>query len=235
MITKETLERISNCTNITNSITIKYPITMAVSDSRDLVMRIDLSDMEEFDRPVSFFNRLSNFLCITKLYDDFKINVHDNIITIQDANSKSSTDFIESYAELMTDYNFDEEQFTKTENAVSIQEFELTANEVKKLKTAGGTLQNIEKLIIENQGEELKIKLKSSNIAARVDDCFTIVKDIPSTKQFNISIPFSNFTKLSNQNYKFFVKYNSKNNSYRVLIHNLDNDKIKLLLSVNFY
>lgn len=235
MITKETLERISNCTNITNSITIKYPITMAVSDSRDMVMRIDLSDMEEFDRPVSFFNRLSNFLCITKLYDDFKINVHDNIITIQDANSKSSTDFIESYAELMTDYNFDEEQFTKTENAVSIQEFELTANEVKKLKTAGGTLQNIEKLIIENQGEELKIKLKSSNIAARVDDCFTIVKDIPSTKQFNISIPFSNFTKLSNQNYKFFVKYNSKNNSYRVLIHNLDNDKIKLLLSVNFY
>lgn len=208
---------------------------MAVSDSRDMVMRIDLSDMEEFDRPVSFFNRLSNFLCITKLYDDFKINVHDNIITIQDANSKSSTDFIESYAELMTDYNFDEEQFTKTENAVSIQEFELTANEVKKLKTAGGTLQNIEKLIIENQGEELKIKLKSSNIAARVDDCFTIVKDIPSTKQFNISIPFSNFTKLSNQNYKFFVKYNSKNNSYRVLIHNLDNDKIKLLLSVNFY
>ena len=235
MITKETLERISNCTNITNSITIKYPITMAVSDSRDMVMRIDLSDMEEFDRPVSFFNRLSNFVCITKLYDDFKINVHDNIITIQDANSKSSTDFIESYAELMTDYNFDEEQFTKTENAVSIQEFELTANEVKKLKTAGGTLQNIEKLIIENQGEELKIKLKSSNIAARVDDCFTIVKDIPSTKQFNISIPFSNFTKLSNQNYKFFVKYNSKNNSYRVLIHNLDNDKIKLLLSVNFY
>lgn len=235
MITKETLERISNCTNITNSITIKYPITMAVSDSRDMVMRIDLSDMEEFDRPVSFFNRLSNFLCITKLYDDFKINVHDNIITIQDANSKSSTDFIESYAELMTDYNFDEEQFTKTENAVSIQEFELTANEVKKLKTAGGTLQNIEKLIIENQGEELKIKLKSSNIAARVDDCFTIVKDIPSTKQFNISIPFSNFTKLSNQDYKFFVKYNSKNNSYRVLIHNLDNDKIKLLLSVNFY
>lgn len=235
MITKETLERISNCTNITNSITIKYPITMAVSDSRDMVMRIDLSDMEEFDRPVSFFNRLSNFLCITKLYDDFKINAHDNIITIQDANSKSSTDFIESYAELMTDYNFDEEQFTKTENAVSIQEFELTANEVKKLKTAGGTLQNIEKLIIENQGEELKIKLKSSNIAARVDDCFTIVKDIPSTKQFNISIPFSNFTKLSNQNYKFFVKYNSKNNSYRVLIHNLDNDKIKLLLSVNFY
>lgn len=235
MITKETLERISNCTNITNSITIKYPITMAVSDSRDMVMRIDLSDMEEFDRPVSFFNRLSNFLCITKLYDDFKINVHDNIITIQDANSKSSTDFIESYAELMADYNFDEEQFTKTENAVSIQEFELTANEVKKLKTAGGTLQNIEKLIIENQGEELKIKLKSSNIAARVDDCFTIVKDIPSTKQFNISIPFSNFTKLSNQNYKFFVKYNSKNNSYRVLIHNLDNDKIKLLLSVNFY
>lgn len=235
MITKETLERISNCTNITNSITIKYPITMAVSDSRDMVMRIDLSDMEEFDRPVSFFNRLSNFLCITKLYDDFKINVHDNIITIQDANSKSSTDFIESYAELMTDYNFDEEQFTKTENAVSIQEFELTANEVKKLKTAGGTLQNIEKLIIENQGEELKIKLKSSNIAARVDDCFTIVKDIPSNKQFNISIPFSNFTKLSNQNYKFFVKYNSKNNSYRVLIHNLDNDKIKLLLSVNFY
>ncbi len=235
MITKETLERISNCTNITNSITIKYPITMAVSDSRDMVMRIDLSDTEEFDRPVSFFNRLSNFLCITKLYDDFKINVHDNIITIQDANSKSSTDFIESYAELMTDYNFDEEQFTKTENAVSIQEFELTANEVKKLKTAGGTLQNIEKLIIENQGEELKIKLKSSNIAARVDDCFTIVKDIPSTKQFNISIPFSNFTKLSNQNYKFFVKYNSKNNSYRVLIHNLDNDKIKLLLSVNFY
>ena len=208
---------------------------MAVSDSRDMVMRIDLSDMEEFDRPVSFFNRLSNFLCITKLYDDFKINVHDNIITIQDANSKSSTDFIESYAELMTDYNFDEEQFTKTENAVSIQEFELTANEVKKLKTAGGTLQNIEKLIIENQGEELKIKLKSSNIAARVDDCFTIVKDIPSTKQFNISIPFSNFTKLSNQNYKLFVKYNSKNNSYRVLIHNLDNDKIKLLLSVNFY
>lgn len=235
MITKETLERISNCTNITNSITIKYPITMAVSDSRDMVMRIDLSDMEEFDRPVSFFNRLSNFLCITKLYDDFKINVHDNIITIQDANSKSSTDFIESYAELMTDYNFDEEQFTKTENAVSIQEFELTANEVKKLKTAGGTLQNIEKLIIENQGEELKIKLKSSNIAARVDDCFTIVKDIPSTKQFNISIPFSNFTKLSNQNYKLFVKYNSKNNSYRVLIHSLDNDKIKLLLSVNFY
>ena len=137
MITKETLERISNCTNITNSITIKYPITMAVSDSRDMVMRIDLSDMEEFDRPVSFFNRLSNFLCITKLYDDFKINVHDNIITIQDANSKSSTDFIESYAELMTDYNFDGEQFTKTENAVSIQEFELTANEVKKLKTAG--------------------------------------------------------------------------------------------------
>lgn len=235
MITKETLERISNCTNITNSITIKYPITMAVSDSRDMVMRIDLSDMEEFERPVSFFNRLSNFLCITKLYDDFKINVHDNIITIQDANSKSSTDFIESYAELMTDYNFDEEQFTKTENAVSIQEFELTANEVKKLKTAGGTLQNIEKLIIENQGEELKIKLKSSNIAARVDDCFTIVKDIPSIKQFNISIPFSNFTKLSNQNYKFFIKYNSKNNSYRVLIHNLDNDKIKLLLSVNFY
>lgn len=235
MITKETLERISNCTNITNSITIKYPITMAVSDSRDMVMRIDLSDMEEFDRPVSFFNRLSNFLCITKLYDDFKINVHDNIITIQDANSKSSTDFIESYAELMTDYNFDEEQFTKTENAVSIIEFELTANEVKKLKTAGSTLQNIEKLIIENQGEELKIKLKSSNIAARVDDCFTIVKDIPSNKQFNISIPFSNFTKLSNQNYKFFVKYNSKNNSYRVLIHNLDNDKIKLLLSVNFY
>lgn len=235
MITKETLDRISNCTNITNSITIKYPITMAVSDSRDMVMRIDLSDMEEFDRPVSFFNRLSNFLCITKLYDDFKINVHDNIITIQDANSKSSTDFIESYAELMTDYNFDEEQFTKTENAVSILEFELTANEVKKLKTAGSTLQNIEKLIIENQGEELKIKLKSSNIAARVDDCFTIVKDIPSNKQFNISIPFSNFTKLSNQNYKFFVKYNSKNNSYRVLIHNLDNDKIKLLLSVNFY
>lgn len=232
MITREVLDRILNCKTITNSLVLKYPITEAVSDARDIVMQIDLSDLEEFET-ACFFNRLSNFLSLTKLYDDFSITENNEILTIKDNNSKSSIDFVTSSLSLMSDYSFDPVQFTKTEDAVSIQEFELSSQEIAKLKTAGNTLQNIDSLKLSNQGDELNVRLESNNIYAKVGDGFTIVKDIPSTKQFQISIPFENFIKLPTQNYKFFVKYNSKNNSYRVLIHNLDNDKIKILLSVN--
>ena len=66
MITREVLDRILNCKTITNSLVLKYPITEAVSDARDIVMQIDLSDLEEFET-ACFFNRLSNFLSLTKL------------------------------------------------------------------------------------------------------------------------------------------------------------------------
>lgn len=223
---------LSQVNSITNSIILKYPETVAISDSQDMLLLIDMSKLDpvEFE-PIPLKDSLSDLLNLFKLFpEDREVELSNNTINISSGTMAST--FITDNIVLMDAYNKSPEQFAKTEAVPSVATFDLTTEDIKNIKSASGVFKDLSEVIFTSMDGDIKVSLGATNKFNAKSNTYSVSKAANTSKEFEIKIPVENFKMIPVSDYRVDVKYNSARDSYRILMTNTTTDCIKILMSV---
>lgn len=232
MFNKNVIEVLQQVNGVTNSVILKYPQTVAVSESQDLMLLVDISKLDDTPFPeIGLKDSLSDFLALFKLFaEDRSVQIEGNTIDI--ASGSTSSSYIMDNIALMDAYNKDPEQFSKTESVPSVATFDISLDDIKSLKSASGVFKDLSEVIFKSQDGDMKISLGATNKFNAKSNTYSVTKQANTTKEFEIKIPVDNFKMLPASDYTIDVKYNSSRDSYRILMTNKSLEGFKILLSV---
>jgi hypothetical protein len=232
MFNKKVVDVLTQVNAITNSVILKYPQTVAASESKDMKIMFDISKLDQDEFPeIGLNNSLSEFLSVFKLFpEERNVVIDGKKIDISCDNISSS--YISDVVALMDAYNEKPDQFIKTEEVPSVATFELSVNDIKNIKSAAGVFKDLEEVIFTSQDDDMKISLASTNKFNAKSNTFSINKNAQTTKEFVVKIPVDNFKMIPQSDYIIDVKHNSARNSYRILMRNKNFEDFKILMSV---
>lgn len=232
MFNSKMIDVLTQVNGITNSIILKYPHTVGLSESQDMLFMVDVSelDTDEFtDIPLK--NSLNELLSLFKLFPETKsVQIEGNSICINSGSLSSS--FIMDNIALMDAHNRDSAQFEATEKVPSVATFDLTVDDIKNLKSASGVFKDLSEIIFKSQDGDMLISLGATNKFNAKSNTFSLTKQCMTTKEFEIKIPVENFKMLPMSDYTFDVKFNSAKNSYRLFLTNKSLKCFKLIMVV---
>lgn len=232
MFNKNVIDVLQQVNGVTNSVILKYPQTVAVSESQDLMLLVDLSKLDNDSfADIGLKDSLSDFLALFKLFpEDRSVNIEGNTIDV--ASGTMSSSYIMDNIALMDAYNKNPDQFEKTEAVPSVATFDITLEDIKNLKTATGVFKDLSEVIFKSQDGDMKISLGATNKFNAKSNSFSVSKQANTNKEFEIKIPVDNFKMLPASEYTVDVKYNSARDSYRILMTNKSLEGFKVLMSV---
>lgn len=232
MLNTKVLEVLQQVNAITNSVILEYPVTVAVAETGDIQVYFDISKVDSAEFPsMGLMDSLSEFLQLFKLFpEDRSVNIQDNVLSVKSGRQAST--FISSNLVLMDAYKKDATQFERTESAPSAAVFELSVDDMRQIKSASGVFRDLTEVIITSKDGEIDISLGATNRFGARSNTYSVTKEAQADKEFEIKIPVENFKVLPNSDYEVQVKYNSKMNSYRILMLNKSLDGFKIMLSV---
>lgn len=232
MFNKNVTDVLSQINNITNSVILKYPKTVAISEAGDVLVMVDISKLDSdafVDIPLK--DGLSDFLNLFKLFpEDRTVAIDANTINISHGKMQSS--FIMDNIALMDAYDKDSSQFTKTDEVPSVATFDLLVDDIKNLKAATGVFKDLSEIIFKSQDGDVNVSLGATNKFNAKSNTFSVTKDSTASKEFEIKIPVENFKMLPLSEYQVDVKFNSARNSYRIMLKNKTLDSFQVLMSV---
>ena len=232
MFNQKTLDILSQVNGITNSIILKYPETVGISEGKDVMVLINMEDLDsdKFD-DMGLIN-LSDFLNNFKLFpEDREISFKDSVMNIK--SGKMNSTFITDNLVLMNSYDKDPSQFTKTEEVPSVATFELTAEDIKSFKSATSVFKTLGEVIINSQDSDITLSLGNTNKFNQNSNRFNVTKsDVVTSKEFEIKIPVENFKMIPGSDYTVDVKYNEARDNYRIIMCNKVLKGFKIILSV---
>lgn len=232
MFNKNVTDVLAQVNGVTNSVILKYPKTVAVSESQDMMLLVDISALDDTPFPeIGLKDSLSDFLNLFKLFpEDRTVEVDNNTIDVS-AGGMSSSYIMDNIA-LMDAYNKSPEQFDKTEQVPSVATFDLTVDDIKNLKSATGVFKDLSEVIFVSQDGDMKVSLGATNKFNAKSNTFSVNKTANTSKEFEIKIPVDNFKMLPVSDYTVEVKYNSQRDSYRIMMVNKSLEGFKVLMSV---
>jgi hypothetical protein len=232
MFNKSVIDVLSQVNGITNSIILKYPTTIAVSESQDMMISFDVSNLDPDQFPdLGLKDSLSDFLNLFKLFPNERMVEIDGS-TINVSSGRSFSCYITDNIALMDAYNKDQEQILKTETAPSVASFDLSAADIKNIKSASSVFKDLSEVIITSQDSDINISIGATNKFNAKSNTYSLIKAAITSKEFEIKIPVDNFKMIPSSDYTIEVKYNSSRNSYRILMINKSLDGFKILMSV---
>ena len=234
MLEKESIQALEGAANITDSIILKYPETVAVSDAQDIMMAIKIEGKSSEFSPIALYQSFGRFLNVLKMFGDNTISIQGNILTVKNDQGMTANIVVSNPA-LMSTFDKSTEQFDRTEQTNSVAEFILTADHLKKIRTASSLFGYADSVSFISKDSELKVKVGSEDSMNSSTSSDSLVLDMTTdvlTKEFKVSIPLENFNMLPVATYKVFIKYNSVKNKYRVLMKNQDTEGIRIILAV---
>ena len=232
MFNKNVTDVLSQVNAVTNSVILKYPQTVAVSESQDMMLLVDISALDGDSFPeIGLKDSLSDFLNLFKLFpEDRTVSVEGNTIDVSAGTMTSS--YIMDNIALMDAYNKPPEQFAKTEEVPSVASFDLNVDDIKNLKAATGVFKDLSEVLFVSQDGDMKVSLGATNKFNAKSNTFSVTKGAQTSKEFEIKIPVDNFKMLPVSDYTVEVKYNSARDSYRILMLNKSLEGFKVLMSV---
>lgn len=229
---KELTNTLSQLNTITNTVILKYPVTVAASEAKDIYVHLDVSQIDTNEFPdIGLNNNLNSYLNLFKLFEDSRI-VNYNKDTIEISSGEITSSYITDNVALMEAYNISPEQFQKTEEVPTVCSINLTVDDIKKLKSATSVFKDLSEIIIKCQDSEVSMSLGATNKFNARDNSYKIKKDATSTKDFEIKIPVENFKKIPESEYIFEVKYHESKDAYRILMKNKALSGLKIIMSV---
>lgn len=204
--------------SITNSVILRYPETVAISDSKDVLMRINFAGLEEEEFPeIPLMESLSSFTALLNLFtDEREVTFKGSEVFVTEGSLKSS--FITDNVLLMDDFDKDPTQFTKTREVPNVADFNLTIEDIKTIRQASGVFKQLDDIIISCVDGDVSVSLGATSKFNARSNTFSKVYEGTGTKDFSIAIPVDNFKSIPLSEYKFMVKYNSARDAYRVLL-----------------
>lgn len=232
MFNKNVIDVLTQVNAVTNSVIIKFPLTVAVSESQDIMVLFDVQslDNESFE-PVGLKDNLGDFLSLFKLFpDDRTVTIDGNTINVS-SGSTSSTYIMDNIA-LMDAYDKGPDQFFKTEQVPSVAVFDITPNDIKNLKSATGVFKDLSEIMFTSKDGDMLISLGATNKFNAKSNKFSVTKSAKTTKEFEVKIPVDNFKMLPVSEYEVHVKYNSSRDSYRIMLLNKTLGGFKVIMSV---
>lgn len=231
MFNSNTLDVLQSINQITNSAILEYPVSVFVAETGDIQVYWDISkvDPEEFPS-IGLMDSLADFLQLFKLFpEDRSVSIEDNVISVKSGRSAST--LITSNLVLMDAFKRDATQFERTEEAPSVAVFDIEVEDMKQIKSASSVFRDLTEVIITSKDGDIEVSLGATNRFGARSNTYSVVKDAETSKEFEIKIPVENFKVLPNSNYEVQIKYNSKRDSYRILMINKSLDGLKLMLS----
>lgn len=232
MFNKQTLEILSQLNTITNSIILKYPQTVAVSEAQDILVLFDISeaDSDPFE-PIALKNSLGDLLGLVKMFPEERdITLENKTIHVNSDNMNST--FIMDNIALMDAYDKDPIQFQKTEAAPSVATFDLSSEDMKNIKAGSSVFKDLSEVIFTSQDGDMNVSLGATNKFNAKSNTFSVQKAAETSKEFSIKIPVENFKMLPQSDYTIDVKYNSNKNSFRIILVNKTITSLKILMTV---
>lgn len=232
MFNKDVINVLSQINGVTNSVILKYPQTVAVSESQDMMLLFDISalDSDSFE-PIGLKDSLSDFLNLFKLFpEDRNVSIEGNTINVSCAGT-SSTYIMDNIA-LMDAYDKGAEQFEKTEQVPGVATFDLSTGDIKNIKSATGVFKDLSEVLFTSKDGDVMVSLGATNKFNAKSNTFSVTRQASTTKEFEIKIPVENFKMLPVSDYLVEVKYNSARDSYRILLKNKSLDGFKVIMSV---
>jgi len=235
MFNKNVTDILGEVNKITNSVILRYPKTIAVSEAQDIMVQVDFSllDSDEFPE-IGLKDTLSEFLSLFKLFGDKrKVSIDGTSIIISDGNINSS--YISSDIVLMDAYDKDETQISKTEDVPTVAQFDLDLSDLKQLKDASSVFKDLSEILFRSQDNDVKISLAATNKFNARSNTFSINKtgdNVKTSKEFSIKIPVDNLKMLPTGAYTVCIKYNESRDAYRILMYSKALSGFKILLSV---
>lgn len=232
MFNKNVIDVLSQVNGITNSVILKYPTTVVVSESQDMMLQIDISSLDGDQFPdLGLKDSLTEFLNLFKLFaDDRSVEIEGSTVNVSAGSSASC--YITDNIALMDAYNKDPEQFAKTEAVPSVASFDLGVEDIKNIKSATGVFKDLSEVIFQSQDGDMKVSLGATNKFNAKSNTYSVTKNANTSKEFEVKIPVENFKMLPVSEYNVEVKYNSARDSYRILMLNKSLEGFKILLSV---
>lgn len=212
------LEVVQTLQATTNSAILKYPHTVAISDSRDVIIHVDFEKLgaEQFD-DIPLLDSLSSFTSFLKLFsNDREVVIEDGLVTVKEGALKS--EFITDNIALMDEFNKDHSQFEKTASVPTISKFSLTKENIKQLRDASGVFKDLEEILIVGKDSNTDLKLGNKSKFNAKSNTFSVTYPETATKEFDVAIPVTSFKQIPLDNYTFEVKYNSERDAYRILL-----------------
>lgn len=232
MFNKNVTDVLSQINAGTNSIILKYPQTVAVSESRDVMFLIDIEslDADRFE-PIGLKDSLGDFLNLFKLFpEDRTVSIDGNAIHVS-SDSTSCTYIMDNIA-LMDAYDKDADQFVKTEQVPSVASFDLNTGDIKNLKSACAVFKDLSEVLFTSKDGDVKVSLGATNKFNAKSNTFSVSRSASTTKEFEIKIPVENFRMIPVSDYTVDVKYNSARDSYRIMLKNKTLTGLKIIMSV---
>lgn len=231
MFNRESVDFLKVMNKITNSMVLNYPITTGRTESADIAYKFDLSkyDTDGFENPIGIYD-LSTFLNIFGLCDENRnVNIDNNSITVSD--STTSVKFLTSATSVLSPYEFKQEQFDKTNEFPSVLEMSLTAEDIRKLKSASATFRELDTAVI-SCDESVELSLTQIGKFKKSSNSFRIKKTEESTKKFNVGISLETLSKIPQVDYTLIVKYNESRDAYRIILKTDKIEGLSLVISV---
>jgi len=232
MFNKDIVDVLTQINGVTNSIILKYPQTVAVSDAQDVMVLIDISDLDSDKFPdIGLKDSLGDLLNLFKLFPDGRnVSIEGNTINISNGNISSS--YIVDNIALMDAYDKDANQFDKTEGAPNVATFNLTINDIKNIKSATGVFKDLSEVLFTSKDGDIKVSLGATNKFNAKSNTYSVNKNAKTTKEFEVKIPVENFKTIPVSDYTVNIKYNSNKDSYRIFMQNNSLAKLKIIMSM---
>ena len=229
MLSKPLINTLQLMNSITNSIILKYPVTVINNPAGDVVAKINIQsiDPDEFSN-IGIFN-LSEFISTFKLFNDYTCSINDNIINIKD--DTSSLQYLSTSPNVLENFDKSEKLFDSTNAVPSVSTFTVSVENMKTIKSAANIFKDLSDIIIESQDGDIFLKLGSSNNFNAQSNSFGIKIPSKCTKEFKIKIPAENFMSIPLSEYEFKVKYNSERDAYRLILKSTESS-IEILMAI---
>jgi len=231
MFNKNVIDVLTQVNGIAESVILKYPVTVAATEAHDVLVQFDISaiDGDAFE-DLGIIN-LGEFLNTFRLFpDNTECSLIENTINISDGDTSLS--YIVDNIALMEAYDLNTDNFERTESVPSVAQFDLSKNDIKKIKDASGVFKDLTDVIFTSQDGDITMSLGATGKYNAKSNKFSIVKQAQTNKEFEVKIPVENFKKLPMTEYTVDVKYNSERDSYRLLMTTTNVAKFKIIMCV---
>lgn len=229
---KNLIDTLSQLQSITNTVILKYPISILTSESRDIYLHLDCKELDETPFPTIGLNdNMSNFLQLFKLFNEDR-NVSYEGDTIKITSGDITSSYISDNIALMESFDISPDQFDRTEQVPTVCSFDLDVEDIKKLKSASGVFKDLSEIIIKSIDGDITMSLGATNKFNARDNSYSIKKTVKTEKDFEVKLPVENLKKLPESNYILEVKYNEAKDSYRLYLKNKSLNGLKIILSV---
>lgn len=217
LLNSKTCNLLNTLSSISNTCILRYPCTIINDESKSIIAKVDLSDYESDFEPIGLNNKINNLTSIISMMSDPEVERVDNILCIRDNSNKIESKFVTDSIELLSSTEFKIETFERVLNAVTVSEFKLTTDDIARFKTAHSVYAELSDVIFEYK-DGVCISLGAQNKFNRSDNCFSITKDVESTKNFKCSINFDVLQRIPKVDYNVCVKYSEKTTTYALVL-----------------